>query len=43
LHGWTAGRSAELRGWQLVVTTSIAAGLGLLMVALKNLVILQLH
>jgi hypothetical protein len=42
-HGWTAGRAAELRGWQLAIATAIAAALGILMVALKNLVILHLH
>jgi hypothetical protein len=42
-HGWTAGRSAQLHGWRLAVTTSIAAVLGLAIVALKNLVIVHLH
>ena len=42
-HGWAAGRAAELKGWQLTVSTSIAAALGLVMVALKNLVLLHLH
>jgi hypothetical protein len=42
-HGWTAGRAAQLRGWQLTACTSIAAVLGLVMVALKNLVIVHLH
>ena len=42
-HGWAAGRAAQLKGWQLVASTSIAAVLGLVMVALKNLVILHLH
>jgi hypothetical protein len=42
-HGWAAARAAQLRGWQLAGTTSIAAVLGLAMVALKNLVILHLH
>jgi len=42
-HGWAAARAAELRGWRLAGTTSIAAVLGLAMVALKNLVILHLH
>jgi hypothetical protein len=42
-HGWTAGRAAELRGWQLAAATAVAAALGILMVALKNLVILHLH
>jgi hypothetical protein len=43
VHGWTAGRAAELRGWQLAGATSVAAALGIVMVALKNLVILHLH
>ena len=42
-RGWPAGRAAHLHGWQLAATTSVAAGLGLVMVALKNLVILHLH
>jgi hypothetical protein len=43
VHGWLAGRSAQLRGWQLAFTTSVAVGLGLVMVALKDLVLLHLH
>jgi hypothetical protein len=42
-HGWAAARAARLRGWRLAGWTSIAAVLGLAMVALKNLVILHLH
>jgi hypothetical protein len=42
-HGWAAGRSARLHGWRLAVVASVAAALGLAMVALKNLVILHLH
>jgi O-antigen/teichoic acid export membrane protein len=42
-HGWTAGRSADLHGWKLAATTAVAAALGLVMVALKNLVIVHLH
>jgi len=42
-HGWSAGRAAQLTGWQLTACTSIAAVLGLVMVALKNLVIVHLH
>lgn len=42
-HGWTSGRAAHLHGWQLAATTSVAATLGLVMVALKDLVILHLH
>jgi hypothetical protein len=42
-HGWRAGRGAHLHGWPPAATTSVAAVLGLVMVALKNLVILHLH
>ena len=42
-HGWTAGRASKLRGRQLLLTTSLAIGLGLLMIALKDLVLLNLH
>jgi hypothetical protein len=42
-HGWAAARAARLRGWQLAGWTAAAALLGLVMVALKNLVILHLH
>ena len=43
IHGWLAGRAAQLQGWKLVVVTSIAAGLGLVMILLKDLVLLHLH
>jgi hypothetical protein len=43
LHGWSAGRAAQLRGWRLVGATAIAAALGVIMVVLKNLVINHLH
>jgi hypothetical protein len=42
-HGWTAGRAARLRGWQLAKATAIGAGLGVIMVVLKNVVIHHLH
>ena len=42
-HGWSAGRAARLRGWQLAAATAIAAALGLIMVILKNVVIHHLH
>ena len=42
-HGWTAARAAQLQGWRLAAATSVAAVLGLAMVALKNLVIIHLH
>ena len=43
VHGWLAGQAAQLRGWQLFFSTSIAAALGLVMVALKDLVLIHLH
>lgn len=43
VHAWTAGRSARLHGWQLLVTTSVAAVLGLIMILLKDLVLIHLH
>jgi hypothetical protein len=43
VHGWAAARAADLGGWRLVASTATAAALGLVMVALKNLVILHLH
>ncbi len=42
-HGWLAGRAAKLRSWQLVVATSVAAALGLVMILLKDLVLTRLH
>jgi hypothetical protein len=42
-HGWSAGRASRLRGWQLAGVTAIAAALGLVMVALKDLVLIHLH
>ena len=43
VHGWPTGRAAQLRGWQLFFATSIAAALGLVMVALKDFVLIHLH
>ena len=43
VHGWTASRASHLRGHQLLLTTSIAIGLGLAMIALKDLVLIHLH
>jgi hypothetical protein len=43
IHGWRAGRAAQLQGWKLLVATSIAAGLGLVMILLKDLVLIHLH
>lgn len=42
-HGWSVGRASKLRGRQLLIATSIAAALGLVMVLLKDLVLLHLH
>jgi hypothetical protein len=42
-HAWIAGRAAKLHGWQLFFAVSVAAALGLAMVALKDLVLLHLH
>jgi hypothetical protein len=42
-HGWSASRASKLRGRQLLLTTSIAIGLGLAMIGLKDLVLLNLH
>ncbi|HUL28316.1 MAG TPA: hypothetical protein VLW44_21345 [Streptosporangiaceae bacterium] len=43
IHGWSAGRASQLRGRQLLLTTSIAVALGLVMIALKDVVLLHLH
>jgi hypothetical protein len=43
IHGWSAARAAQLRGWKLAWATSVALGLGLVMVVLKDLVLLHLH
>jgi hypothetical protein len=43
LHGWLAGRAAQLRGWPLLFATSFAAALGLVMILLKDLVLTHLH
>jgi hypothetical protein len=42
-HGWSAARAARLSGWSLAGATLVAAGLGLVMVVLKNVVLLRLH
>ena|SRR5438105_3856744 len=42
-HAWLAGRSGRLHGWPLVVSTSVAAALGLVMILLKDLVLIHLH
>jgi hypothetical protein len=43
VYAWSAGRAAQFRGRQLVVVTSVAATLGLVMIALKDLVLLHFH
>lgn len=43
IHGWLAGRSAQLKGRQLLAATSVAALLGIAMILLKDLVLLHLH
>jgi hypothetical protein len=43
VHGWLAGRAAQLRGWKLAGVTSVATGLGLVMILLKDLVLVNLH
>jgi hypothetical protein len=43
IHGWSAGRASQLRGRQLFAATSIAALLGLVMIALKDVVLIHLH
>jgi hypothetical protein len=43
VHGYLAGRAAQLTGRRLAVATSVAALLGIAMILLKNLVLLHLH
>lgn len=43
IHVWRAARAVQLRSWQLVLTTSVALALGLVMIALKDVVLLHLH
>ena len=42
-HGWSAARASQLRGRQLLLTMSIAVALGLVMIALKDVVLIHLH
>ena len=42
-HGWSAGRASQLHGWRLAGAVLTAAALGLVMVALKDLVLIHLH
>jgi hypothetical protein len=43
IHGWWAARSSQLHGWRLLLATAVAAGLGLVMIGLKDLVLIHLH
>jgi uncharacterized membrane protein YqaE (UPF0057 family) len=43
VHGWLVSRAARLRGRQLVLSTSVAVALGLMMILLKDLILLHLH
>ncbi len=43
VHGWWAGRAAQLHGRPLLLATAAAAVLGLAMIALKDLVLVHLH
>jgi hypothetical protein len=43
IHGWSASRAARLRGPRLLLSTSVAAGLGIVMIVLKDLVLIHLH
>ena len=43
VHGWWAGRAARLHGRPLLLATSVAALLGLAMIALKDVVLIHLH
>ncbi len=43
IYSWSAGRAAHLHGRQLLAITSTAAGLGLLMIILKDVVLVHLH
>ena len=42
-HAWSAARSAQLRGRQLLAAISVALALGLVMILLKDLVLIHLH
>jgi hypothetical protein len=42
-HGWSAGRAAQLHGRALILATSVALALGLVMIGLKDLVLNHLH
>jgi hypothetical protein len=42
-HGWSAARAAQLHGRQLLLSTSVAAALGIVMILLKDVVLIHLH
>ena len=42
-YGWSAGRAARVDGKRMVVITSVAAALGLMMIVLKDVVLIHLH
>jgi hypothetical protein len=42
-HGWSAGRAAQLHGGRLLLATSVAAALGVVMILLKDVVLIHLH
>jgi len=42
-HGWAVGRQVELHGKSLLGVTAVAAGIGVVMILLKELVLLHLH
>ena len=42
-YGWSAGRAARVDGKRLLVITSVAAALGLMMIVLKDVVLIHLH
>jgi hypothetical protein len=42
-HAWAVGHASRLRGRELLAVTLVAAGLGLAMVLLKDIVLIHLH
>jgi hypothetical protein len=43
IYAWSAGRAARLTGRQLLIVTSVAGALGVLMIVLKDVVLIHLH
>jgi hypothetical protein len=43
IYAWSAGRAAHLGGRPLLIVTSVAGALGLLMIILKDVVLIHLH